>query len=305
MKKTIIRMMLFLLGGIVVTIAIGIGIFLVENKTNGVIETSGIKRRYLLYVPPTYDPKVPSPLVISIHGYAEWPAHQMQISRWNQFADTYGFLVVYPSGTKLPKRWSAFGADVKMDSMMDVIFINDLINKLEQDYNIDPARIYANGLSNGGGMSFVLSCKLADRIAAIGSVSGAYLLSWDKCDPVRPVPMIAFHGTADEVVPYEGGPSDAFDIPFPNVPEWMEIKADRNGCSQYLVEVPTNPEVQGVKYTDCEGNADVQFYTILDGGHTWPGGEPLPEWITGRTSQAVNATAMMWNFFMEHPMPQE
>ncbi len=92
-------------------------------------------------------------------------------------------------------------------------FISDLIDHLEGEYNVDPARIYANSLSNGGGMSFALSCKLSERNAAIGSVAGAYLLPWDICNPSRPVPVIVFHGNADPIVPFTGGLSRSFDIP--------------------------------------------------------------------------------------------
>ena len=83
--------------------------------------------------------------------------------------------------------------------MRDVRFISELIDKLEAAYNIDPARIYANGFSNGGGMAFVLSCTLSDRIAAVGMVGAAQTLPWSWCTDHRPVPMIAFHGTADPI----------------------------------------------------------------------------------------------------------
>ena len=116
------------------------------------------------------------------------------------------FLVVYPEGTGFPRRWRAGGWPG--DPMADVVFISDLIDTLSAEYNIDPARIYANGLSNGGGMSFLLGCALSDRIAAIGGVAGAYALPLEDCLPSRPVPMIIFHGTVDAIVPYLGGPSE-------------------------------------------------------------------------------------------------
>src|SRR3989449_5747558 len=91
--------------------------------------------------------------------------------------------------------------------MRDVRFISALIDTLEAAYNIDPTRIYANGVSNGGGMAFVLSCTLSDRIAAVGMVAAAQSLPWSWCTDRRPVPMIAFHGTADPIAPYSGGRS--------------------------------------------------------------------------------------------------
>jgi poly(3-hydroxybutyrate) depolymerase len=173
-----------------------------SDRTNGRLRVGEETRRYLLYVPPTYDPARPTPLVISMHGFSQWPAHQSRLTHWNTLADEYGFIVVHPSGTGFPKRWLA--ADPRADNP-DVAFLAALIDQLEREYNIDPQRIYVNGLSNGGGMSFALACQLADRVAAFGSVAGAYLYPWEACQPARPVPAILFHGDADPIVPYQGG----------------------------------------------------------------------------------------------------
>ena len=278
--------------------------FRLANRTNGKLVVFGKTRTYLLYVPERYHPSVPAPLVISIHGYAEWPAHQMEISRWNELADQYGFLVVYPSGTRFPLRWRT-RAEVgsAADPMPDVTFIAELIDTLERDYNIDPKRIYANGLSNGGGMSFVLSCELSQRIAAVGLVAGAYLTPWEACNPSRPVPAILFHGTADPIVPYQGGPSRSFDLPFPVIPEWVNALARHRGCNSTPRELQPLGRVRGVQYTGC--SADVVFYTIEGGGHTWPGGKAIPRWIAGTTTYDIDATRMMWDFFQQHPLPDE
>lgn len=282
--------------GLLAVAAVAIGVlFTCLNETNGQIVSSGQERRYLLFVPTTYDPAAPTALVISIHGFAEWPAHQMQISHWSDLAQEYGFLVVYPEGTGSPRRWRAGGTSG--DAMVDVRFISDLIDELARQYNIDPSRVYANGLSNGGGMSFMLGCTLADRIAAVGSVSGAYLYPLDECKPSRPVPMIAFHGTADPIVPYLGGPSGHFDVSFPVIPEWVAARAELNGCDSPPEVLPASGEASGIRYSGCDQGAKVVFYTINGGGHSWPGGEPLPEWIAGHTTQDINATRMMWEFF--------
>lgn len=174
------RILYLLLGLLVVAVLALLTWFLVINRTNGTIVSAGERRSYLLYVPESYDPSKPTPLVITIHGFAQWPAHQMHITRWNDLADEYSFIAVYPAGTRFPMRWRIVGeAGTSLDPMRDVAFISDLIDKLEAEYNIDPSRIYANGLSNGGGMSFLLSCRMSDRIAAIGTVAGAFNLPWD------------------------------------------------------------------------------------------------------------------------------
>src|SRR2546422_8081741 len=102
----------------------------------------------------------------------------------------------------MPKIWHVDGG---AGLMRDVRFISELIDTLEAAYNVDPTRIYADGASNGGGMAFVLSCTLSDRIAAVGMVAAAQSLPWSWCTDRRPVPMIAFHGTADPIAPYSGG----------------------------------------------------------------------------------------------------
>jgi polyhydroxybutyrate depolymerase len=246
-------------------------------------------------VPSSYDPAVPAPLVITLHGFMQWPAHQARITRWNDLADAHGFIAVYPAGTGFPRRWRAGGAEPS-----DVLFLADLIDRLQAEYAIDPARIYINGLSNGGGMSLALACALSERIAAFGSVAGAYQLPWEDCRPARPVPAIVFHGTSDPIVPYDGGPSERFDVPFPAIPAWVDELARRNRCAGAPIEWPVAEQVRGLRYTDCD--AEVVFYTILGGGHAWPGGEPLPEWLTGHTTQEIDATQAIWAFFQAHPL---
>lgn len=299
--KIIARIILILVRiGILLTLVV-FGVYFWSNKTNGSLESSGQRRTYLLYVPESYNPSMPTPLVLSFHGFAEWPAHQMQTSRWNALADQYGFLVVYPSGTRFPKRWvitSQPGSTASPE--IDIQFISDLIDQLARDYNIDQSRIYANGLSNGGGMSTMLGCKLSERIAAVGSVAGAYLIAPEDCTPARPVPLIAFHGTADPIVPYQGGPSSSFHLPFPAVEEWIESWALRNGCDLPAEALPGGVQVNGIRYPGCAENAAVNFYSIQGGGHSWPGGEPLPEWIVGETNQEIDATELMWEFFSQY-----
>ena len=227
----------------------------------------------------------------------------MSISHWNELADEHGFIVVYPAGTGFPLRWRIRGdAGTANDPAPDVTFISDLIDKLESEYNIDPMRIYANGLSNGGGMSFNLSCRLAERIAAIGTVAGSFLLPWEDCQPSRPLPLIAFHGTSDPIVPYSGGPSRSFELPFPAIPDWIEMYARRAGCTGEAQDLPARGEVSGKKYTSPEQNMDVVLYTIQGGGHSWPGGGSMPEFIVGHTTYDIEATQKIWEFFMDHPL---
>ena len=273
--------------------------FYVRNRSNGSIVSSGQEREYLLYVPESYDRTKPTPLVISMHGGALWPAAQMEISRWNRMADEHGFLVVYPSGITGagPRAWHV-GRGPGL--LRDVRYISELIDTLKAAYNIDSTSIYADGLSNGGGMAFVLSCTLSERIAAVGMVAAALFLPWSWCTDERAVPMIAFHGTADRAVPYHGGKSWVAPSVFPDIPTWVATWARRNRCAPNPIDSAVAADVTRRSYTNCADNAAVVLYTVQGGGHTWPGGGPAPEWFVGTTTRSIDATGQMWAFFREH-----
>ena len=281
---------------VLITIVIAI-VFPLLNETNGEIVSSGERRSYLLYVPETYDPSTPTPLIIALHGFAEWPAHLMEMSHWNELADEYGFIVVYPAGTGFPLGWRASALNLSDDvPMKDVTFIADLIDELMDGYNIDDTRIYANGMSNGGGMAYLLACKLSDRITAIGGVAGAYNFPPNECHPTRSVPMIVFHGSDDQIVPYTGGESSHVYL-LPDVLDWVKAWAIRNECDDHQIELPAKGDASGIKFTNCDQNADVILYTISGGGHSWPGGGSIPQIIVGLTTQDIDATEVMWDFF--------
>jgi polyhydroxybutyrate depolymerase len=297
--RRVLGAVLILVGLPLVVAAVEAVSFQVRNRNNGFLVSSGERREYLLYVPVTYDRSRLTPLVISMHGAGGWPTQQMELAGWNHLADSQGFLVVYPSGVEGggPRVWRV---DQGPGLAKDVRFISELIDRLEADYNIDPDRIYANGISNGGGMSFALSCELSNRIAAVGMVAAAQTLPWQWCTDHRPVPAIVFHGTADPMIPYQGGRSPiAFNL-FPNVPSWTASWARRNRCGESPIESPVAADVTRLEYTQCADSASVVLYRVEGGGHSWPGGKPLPEWLVGSTSKSIDATSQMWEFFRQH-----
>lgn len=270
-----------------------------RNRPNGYLMSSGHKREYVLYVPKSYDRTRPTPLVISMHGAALWGAAQQEISQWSEVAEREGLIVVYPSGRKGvgPRIWRANGSP---GMSIDVKFISELIDTLSAAYNIDSTRIYADGLSNGGGMAFVLSCTLSHRIAAVGLVGSAQLLPWDWCTDRRAVPMIAFHGTDDQFTPYHGGKTWVAPRRFPSIPVWTTSWARRNQCALTPVDSVVAADVTRRAYTGCAGDADVVLYTVQDGGHTWPGGGPLPVWFVGKTTHSIDASSELWAFYSGH-----
>ena len=269
--------------------------FYAKNRSNGTIVSSGETREYLLHVPRNLDRTKPAALVLSLHGAGGWPAMQRDLSGWNELADREQFIVVYPSGrvTAGPRVWQMAGE-------RDPQYIADLIDKLRTEYNIDPKRIYANGISNGGGMSWALSCRMPERFAAIGMVGPALLLPPTWCKPAQPVPMIGIHGLRDTTAPYHGGSSWVAPR-FEAFPAFGAAWARRNRCAPAARDVEIRDGVTLRQYEQCANDATVALYTLRDGGHTWPGGAELPEWFAGKTIQDFDATAEMWSFFEQHP----
>ena len=253
--------------------------------------SGGVVRQYRLHVPPTYEADVPIPLVINFHGLGSNSQQEEALSGMSRKADQAGFIVVYPDG--LDARWSDGPGP---DGQADLQFVRDLIAALESKYKIDPQRIYATGISNGGGMTNRLGCAMADTIAAIAPDSGAYNF-WQDCQPTRPVPVLAFHGLDDRLVPYHGGVSLAMEPP---IPEWAAAWAERDGCGTSPAQSSLPGGVTVQTWLGCQGNAEVTLYTLEHHGHSWPGSTVMPKAIT---SQAVNATDLMWDFFQVHPLP--
>ena len=258
---------------------------------DGTLSSGGVTRHYLLHVPDSYQVENAVALILNFHGYGSNSGQEENLSDMSAKTDREGFIVVYPDG--INNAWyDGPGAEGKADQQ----FIRDLIAVLESQYSINPKRIYATGISNGGGMANRLGCDMADVIAAIAPVAGAYNF-WQNCHPERPVPVLAFHGLNDNVVPYAGGTPKAA---VPPIEEWAAAWADRNGCSPTpTVNTPTST-VTLHTWPNCRENAEVSLYSLADHGHSWPGSPVMPPSIT---SQAINATDVMWDFFQSHPMP--
>ena len=259
----------------------------------------GRERSYIVHVPRGFDGKTPLPVVLVLHGATQRPQGVERMSGMNVEADAHSFLVVYPSGTSLlgiSPTWNSgaccgYAMAKRVD---DVSFIRALLGELPREYPIDRRRIYATGISNGAMMAYRLACEMADQLAAIAPVEGAQDI---ECHPSSPVSLIAFHGTADRLVPFGGGStpyqmgSRRSDTPArATVAFW----ADRDGCGAD----PRHEDQSGLgvdTYASCRDGAGVVLYTLRGGRHMWPG-RPL----SGNT---VPATHLIWSFFAAHPKP--
>ena len=272
--------------------------------------TSGdLERCYHLYTPPDYDPTQAAPVVFSFHGFLSNPKSHSLITGWHQLADEEGFLVVYPQGTSFPQRWDA-GETWGVSDVDDVQFFMDMVDDLSAVAAVDQSRIYVNGFSNGGGMTVHIACQAAERVAAIGSVAGA-IVSMEDCSPSRPVPAMAFHGTSDPIVKYEGGDLEGWLLRwaagltsapsyFLGAEDWTAAWAEGNGCDPAAETIPPQGDVRGIRYTGCEQDATVVLFTIDGGGHTWPGGMPIP--FVGKTTYDIDATEELWEFFQAYSL---
>ncbi len=261
------------------------------------IPSGGEERCYLLYVPADLDPGQPVPLVVSMHGFAHNPTGQMGISGWNPIAEREGFIVVYPQGTSFPMRWRS--TSIMTTPADDIQFLQDLLAEVVGLVSIDEGRIYVNGFSNGGAMSIRAGCELSDSVAAIGAVGAPHPALSEDCMASRPVPLIAFHGAADPLVEYSGA-SFGGQHEYLGAEAWVADWAARNGCDPQPVAIPATGDASGVHYTNCQENAEAILYTIDGGGHTWPGGLPIP--FVGKVSHDIQASEVMWAFFLAHPM---
>ncbi len=246
-----------------------------KNKTGEAGEfvqtifSGGQEREYNIYVHPRYKHNRPTPLVVLLHGLSWTPDLMMWYSNMAAFADAFKFIVVAPMG--IARNWDvSSGSD-------DVTFVADIIDAVSEDYCIHPKRIFATGASMGAAMSQRLACDLSDRIAAIGPVAnGNPWIIWpDICEPERPVPIIQFNGTADVVVPFEGGTNPS-GLEMPPVPEMFGAWAELYECSGETKVVYQKGEVTCIEYEDCEDDATLRHCIVEGGGHNWPGAVHLP-----------------------------
>ena len=183
----------------------------------------GVARTALLHAPATAPG--PRPLVLAFHGYGGGMWDLGYVGGLSDLAEAEGFVVAYPQGTGEGPTWDLAGES-------DVPFVLALIDELEASQCTDPARVFVTGFSMGGGMTNLLACRVADRIAAIAPVAAIHGETWGgPCLPSRPVPIVAFHGTLDEALPYEGGDTPFPDRPATPVEQWMGAWATTNGCT--------------------------------------------------------------------------
>lgn len=267
-----------------------------EPVSDHVLEHGGLERSFEVHVPPGYDHRTPTPLVLAFHGYTNSPQQQEEWSGLSLAAAEAGYVLVYPRGTGILPGWNAGDCCLGAGSMVDDVgFTAAMIDQLQTELCIDPRRIYATGFSNGGFLSHRLACELSDRIAAIASVAG--VMGIDTCMPGRPMPVLHMHGTADPVVPYQGSAILGFESVAETIADWQA----RDACEGDPVVSYQQDEVTCERFEACADGVEVELCTIEGGGHTWPGGADI--FGAGPTTDSLSANDRLWEFFVAHPLP--
>lgn len=275
--------------------------FLLAQQTSHNFMFDGANRKYIQYIPATYDGSTAVPVVFSLHGLGDNMNNFSQVG-FHQVADTANFIVITPEALVSPlvnaTAWNSgagVGPFVLNEDVNDVGFLSAVLDSLTRHFNIDQTRVYATGFSMGGFMSNRLACELNNRIAAIASVAGT-IGSGINCQPARAMPVCHFHGTADGTVAYEGNQ-------FGNDAEALfDFWSTNNICDATIDSIQiANTVADGISVTkitrksNCTNNAETILFRADSAGHNW----------LYTPANDIDYTSEIWKFFSNktHPNP--
>lgn len=297
-------------------LALAVGAVTAEaQETRHTIQVGALTREYLLFMPQGATREAPVPLVLVFHGGTGNAAQMARMTRFTRLAERERFAVAYPQG--IGENWNDGriipASEAHARNIDDKGFIAALLDLLAATRPIDPKRVYATGISNGAFFSHYLAANLAHRIAAIAPVVGGIADPFhQRFSPSEPVSVFILQGTADPLVPYDGGAvarnrgrtiatdealrlwrtvDDTGPVPETGVLEDLD-KGD--GC-----------RVEWSRWTEGRHGTEVQLYKLIGGGHTWPGGpQYLPKFVVGPVCRDLDATRVIWDFFARHRKPE-
>ncbi|MCB9477624.1 MAG: prolyl oligopeptidase family serine peptidase [Deltaproteobacteria bacterium] len=278
-----------------------------------VYKYDGIERSYLVHIPPQIEDASKGnglPVIVALHGGGMRAEQMSRYTSLNARGDELGIIILYPEGTGLLGEvtfWNAGNCCGKPmeDDVDDVGFILNTIKHLSARSFVDFNRLYATGISNGGMMAYRLACEVPEVFAGIAPVSGA--LNFDGCDPSTPISVIAFHGTDDERVPYDGGEGTTDDSELltsdtdnASVEDSLEVFRDADNCES-TPEIETSGVVELATWS-CDDETVVARVKIEGGEHEWPvDGEA--NWLSLVGESGGDANLLMWNFFQRNERP--
>ncbi len=255
------------------------------------IQVGGTTRSYRLAVPARYRGRVPTPLILLFHGSGSDAVQQSAYSQLPARGAADGYLVATPDA--LGGRWDLARPGT---ASADQQFVTALLADLGSRYCIDRDRVYAAGISLGSEFAALMACAPANHVAAVGLVAAEYLVR--PC--TGPVPVLAFHGTADPIVPYADGATGRSvpGVPVVGAVSDLAAWARLDRCAPApRIDHPAEGIVRRT-WQHCDPGSSVTLYTVVGGGHTWPGSPVvLPAAEFGPTTEAVSATGLMLRFF--------
>lgn len=278
--------------------------------TEEFITSGGLKRSYYLHVPTALAGKAGVPAVFVFHGGQGTGLDAASSSNMAAAGDAAGFISVFPNATS---QWND-GRATTATSVDDVAFVRDVIADLARRDGVDPARVFASGVSNGGMFTQRLACDAADAFKAFGVVA-AYLPAdyQAACHPAHALPITFFNGTTDPIMPWNGGAiatSSGGDLGqggnvlshSQTMAFWSQVNAcaTLTGPSDWPDQYRDGTAVQSEGLSGCTGGVKMDIYIITNGGHTWPGSGAAPSPVTGLTSKEINATNQMVAFFQSY-----
>ena len=239
-----------------------------------------VDRPYDVTKPSKYDPNVPTPLVVLLHGYTGTAKIQDGYFLMSALAEKNNFLLALPDGTLNDfgeNFWNATDAccDGFQSGVDDVAYLKAVIDDMKGRFNVDPKRVYLFGHSNGGFMANRAACDLAPEIAGIVSLAGGVYADATKCNPTEPVAVLQVHGDKDATVIYEGGTSlYPGGGPYPSAKQTVSTWAKKNGCAAALTDtgetLDLDSKIAGAE-TKVERHActkgAAELWTIVGGEH--------------------------------------
>jgi polyhydroxybutyrate depolymerase len=280
------------------------------------LEHDGRERTYLLYVPYGLHENEPVPLVFVFHGGGGDGSGMASLTKFDRLSDLKKFIVVFPDG--VGNSWNDGRQNPASEAYRlnvdDVGFVDAMIETVSLEFPVDQRKIYATGMSNGATFCHFLAAQRASTFAAIAPVVGGLAVPfYEQFNPDDNVSVLIIQGTADPLVPYNGG--QIYGIYGENrgaiigTNDTVELWRQNDGCNNISV----NEELPNVDLTDgclvtqytwgsCNANSAVVLLKIEGGGHTWPGGaQYLPESIIGRVCKDFKTTDLIWGFLKDHP----
>ena len=300
--------------GMAVALAIACAACPALSDTIGV---NGVARTYTAQLPAAK----PAPLVIVLHGNTQTGADMVTRTSWPAVAKRERFGVVFPDG--LNRAWADLRTNANRAGRTppkgtdDVGFIAKLVEKFIADGTADPKRIYVTGLSNGGAMTMTMICTHADLFTAAASViMNLTDESAGACHPSRAVPMLLMNGTADPLIPFEGGRGTSrFAVAgFWSTAKTLAFWRRANACAAEdaaAADLDHHDHANRTTVTriasNCPPGRDVVLYRVNDGGHRMPGSfadarlAGMVDEFFGPQNHDIDGAETIWAFFRTFP----